>query len=100
MSGPDTYLGRRFGEGRPETREERHGHDEPDERAVGWDEDLQDDLAAERLGITPKLGMPSGPSVSGREMATRLPGRVEDDRCGRQAQSARTPNTTLRKRAA
>lgn len=60
MSGPDTYLGRDYGSHAEQTREleEVRGYREPDERAVDFEQDLQDDLAAERLGITPKLGLP------------------------------------------
>lgn len=59
MSGPDTYLGRDYGSHQAQTREleELRGYREPDERAVDWEQDLQDDLAAERRGVKPKLSM-------------------------------------------
>jgi hypothetical protein len=105
VSGRDTYLGRDYGSHarQAQERDERLGLRvaPEDQQAADWQQDLQDDLEAERRGIDAPLALTSGPSVSGREMATRVPGRVEDDRCGRQAQPARTTNTTnLRKRAA
>jgi hypothetical protein len=72
VSGPDTYLGRDYGSNRrqAEELEERRGYREPDERAVDWEQDLQDDLAAERRGVKPKLSMRTAPINTNLRMAT------------------------------
>lgn len=59
MSGRDTYLGRDYGSHarQVQERQELLGFYEPDERAVDWEQDLQDDLEAERRGVEPKLGV-------------------------------------------
>jgi hypothetical protein len=59
VSGRDTYLGRDYGSHarQVEELEERRGYREPDDRAADWEQDLQDDLAAERRGDKPKLHM-------------------------------------------
>lgn len=57
MSGWETYLGRDYGNHAHQTREldELRGYREADDRAVDFEQDLQDDLAAERRGVKQKL---------------------------------------------
>jgi hypothetical protein len=57
VSGRETYLGRDYGSHAEQTREleELRGYREPNDRAVDWEQDHQDDLAAERRGVKPKL---------------------------------------------
>jgi hypothetical protein len=71
MSGPDTYLGRDYGSHAQQTREleELQGYREPDERLTDWEQDLQDDLAAERRGVKPKLSMRTAPINTNLRMA-------------------------------
>jgi hypothetical protein len=72
VNGPDTYHGRdqsRSNLDQQRERDEALGFYEPDELRLGWEQDLQDDLAAERRGVKPKLSMRTAPINTNLRMA-------------------------------
>jgi hypothetical protein len=64
VSGPDPYRGRDYRGNLDQQREraEAIGEYEPDELRLGWEQDHQEDLQAERRGIEPKLSMRTAPT--------------------------------------
>lgn len=73
MSAPGTHHDRDYRGNLDQQREraEAIGEYEPDELRLGWEQDHQEDIAAERRGVSPKLSMNTNITRAGMPITIR-----------------------------